>query len=185
MERRENGCANRYDYCCPLEWIYVEKSDEVTPRLMQMWRPLVERHSQIKWWVHWKKCFRGLVIGSNLRKEPDDDISNLRSVDVGKSVEILLREELGVLGFDSRRGLGIFLFTIASRTAPGPTQPPIQWVPGTLSLGINHPGREADHSPPSSVEVKNAWSHTSTPQNVIAWSLVKHSDNFIPLPYWK
>jgi hypothetical protein len=25
------------------------------------------------------------------------------------------------------------------------------------------PGREADHSPPSSAEVKNAWSYTSTP----------------------
>jgi hypothetical protein len=31
-------------------------------------------------------------------------------------------------GFDSRRGLEIFLFTTASRTALGPTQPPIQWV---------------------------------------------------------
>jgi hypothetical protein len=36
----------------------------------------------------------------------------------------------------------------------GPTQPPIQWVPGALSLGVKLPGREADHSPPSSVEVK-------------------------------
>jgi hypothetical protein len=33
---------------------------------------------------------------------------------------------IGVLGFDSRRGLGIFLFTTVSRTALGPTQPPIQ-----------------------------------------------------------
>jgi hypothetical protein len=41
----------------------------------------------------------------------------------------------GVLGFDSRRGLGIFLFTAASRTALGPTQPPIQWIPVALSLG--------------------------------------------------
>jgi hypothetical protein len=39
---------------------------------------------------------------------------------------------IGVLGFDSRRGLGIFLFTTASRTALGPTQPPIQWEPGAL-----------------------------------------------------
>jgi hypothetical protein len=61
---------------------------------------------------------------------------------------------IGVLEFDSRRGLGIFLFTTASRTALGPTQPPIQWVPGALSLGVKWPGREADHSPPSSAEVK-------------------------------
>jgi hypothetical protein len=61
---------------------------------------------------------------------------------------------IGVLVFDSRRGLGIFLFTTASRTALGPTQPPIQWVPGALSLGIKRPGREADHSPPYIAEVK-------------------------------
>jgi hypothetical protein len=61
---------------------------------------------------------------------------------------------IGVLGFDSRPGLGIFLFTTASRTALEPTQPPIQWVPGALSLGVKRPGREADHSHPSSTEVK-------------------------------
>jgi hypothetical protein len=82
-------------------------------------------------------------------------------------------------GFDSRRGLGIFLFTTAFRTALGPTQPPIQWVPGALSLGIRRPGCEAEHSPPSSAEVKNACSYTSTPQYVfMAWCLVKHRDNF-------
>jgi hypothetical protein len=47
--------------------------------------------------------------------------------------------------------------------ALGPTQTPIQWVPGALSLGLKWPGHEADLSPPSSVEVKNAWSCTSTP----------------------
>jgi hypothetical protein len=36
--------------------------------------------------------------------------------------------------FESRRGLGIFLFTTASRPALGLTQPPIQWVPGALSM---------------------------------------------------
>jgi hypothetical protein len=61
---------------------------------------------------------------------------------------------IGVLGFDSQRGLGIFLFTTVSRTALGPTQPPVQWTIGALSRGVKRPGREADHSPPSSAEVK-------------------------------
>jgi hypothetical protein len=30
----------------------------------------------------------------------------------------------------------------------------IQWVPGALSLGVKRSGREADHSYPSSAEVK-------------------------------
>jgi hypothetical protein len=42
------------------------------------------------------------------------------------------------------------------RPALGPIQPPVQWVPGALSLGVKWPGREADHSPLSSAEVKNA-----------------------------
>jgi hypothetical protein len=41
-----------------------------------------------------------------------------------------------------------------SRTALGPTQPPIQWVPGALSLGLERLGCEADHSPPSISKVK-------------------------------
>jgi hypothetical protein len=39
-------------------------------------------------------------------------------------------------------------------TALGPTQPPIQWVPGSPSLGVKRPGREADQSPPSSAEIR-------------------------------
>jgi len=62
--------------------------------------------------------------------------------------------KIGVLGFNSRGGLGIILFTTVSRMDLGPTQPPIQWVPGALSLEIKRSGHEADHSPPSSAEVK-------------------------------
>jgi hypothetical protein len=84
-----------------------------------------------------------------------------------------------VLGFDSRRGQGIFLCTTVPRTALGPNQPPIQWVPWALSLGVRRPRREADHSPPSSVEFNTAWNYTSTPQYVfMTWCLVKHRDNF-------
>jgi hypothetical protein len=51
-------------------------------------------------------------------------------------------------------GLRIFLFTTTSRTALGPTQPPIQWVPGALHLGVKLPRRESDRSLPSSAQVK-------------------------------
>jgi hypothetical protein len=43
------------------------------------------------------------------------------------------------------------------------------WVPGLKWLG-----READHSPLSNAEVKNARSYTSTPPYVfVAWCLIK------------
>jgi len=43
-------------------------------------------------------------------------------------------------------------------------------------------GREADHSPPSSAEVKNAWSYTPTPQYAfMAWFLFKNT--WTTLPY--
>jgi nitrate reductase NapE component len=72
------------------------------------------------------------------------------------SVSIVLGYGLedGDSRFDSRRGLGIFLFTTASRTALVPTQPPIQWVPGTVSAGLKRPGREAEHSPPSTPPIR-------------------------------
>jgi len=63
--------------------------------------------------------------------------------------------------FDSRQGKGTFLFSKISRRS-GPTQLPIKWVSGFFH-GINRPGRGADHSSPPSAEVKNGWSHTSTP----------------------
>jgi hypothetical protein len=46
-------------------------------------------------------------------------------------------------GFESQQGLGMYLFTTASRTALGPSQHPTQWVPGALSLEVNRPVRES------------------------------------------
>jgi hypothetical protein len=57
-------------------------------------------------------------------------------------------------GSNPGEGMGVFLFDTASRPALGSTQPPTQWVLGPLSLGVKWPGREANHSPPSSAEVK-------------------------------
>jgi hypothetical protein len=55
-----------------------------------------------------------------------------------------------------------FLYSMSSRLALGSTQPPIQWGPGVLSPGVKRPGREADHSPAASAEVK-MWIYTSIP----------------------
>jgi hypothetical protein len=56
---------------------------------------------------------------------------------------------------------------------------PASYPMGTLSLAVKCLGYEADHSPPPSAEIKNAWHYTSTPQYIfMAWCLVKHRDNF-------
>jgi hypothetical protein len=72
----------------------------------------------------------------------------------GKVSGIALGYGLDDRGFESRQGLRIFLFTTASRLALVPTQYPIQWVPGALSLEVKRPGLEADHSHPSRAGIK-------------------------------
>jgi hypothetical protein len=72
--------------------------------------------------------------------------------------------------------MGNFLFTTASRTDLGPSQPPIQWVPRIKRLR-----RGADHLLPSSVEVKwvELYPHSpNTPPRRGAQLIKKHSDNF-------
>jgi hypothetical protein len=93
------------------------------------------------------------------------------------SVRIVSRLWAEWLGFNTCQRQGILLFATASRPVMVPTQPPVQWVLGALSWGggVKKPVHEADHSPPSSVEVKNAWSYMSTaPYIFMAWCLVKH-----------
>jgi hypothetical protein len=92
---------------------------------------------------------------------------------------MVTRLRVGWLGFDSHQVLGIF---------PSPPRPERPWGPRSLlSNGyrrvlapeVNRPGRETDHSPPSSAKFKNAWSYTSTPHYVfMTWCLVKLRDNF-------
>jgi len=67
----------------------------------------------------------------------------------GSSVSIATGYGLDRPGIESRWGRD---FTHLSRPALGPTQPPVQWVPG-LSRGKERRGREADPSPPSSAVV--------------------------------
>jgi hypothetical protein len=76
---------------------------------------------------------------------------------------------IGVLGFDSRQGPGIFLFTTVSRTDVEPIHPPIQRVPGALSLGVKQLRREADHSPPFSAKVKECVELCLHSPNTSSW----------------
>jgi hypothetical protein len=64
-------------------------------------------------------------------------------------------------GVGVRVPLGWRLLSKSSRRALQSTQPPIQWVPGSLSAVVKRPGREADHSPPASSEVKKMWIYIS------------------------
>jgi hypothetical protein len=88
--------------------------------------------------------------------------------------QVFSSTELNVQGMDfTQRGWSSspgrtknFLLSTSSRLVLGPTQPPLQWVPGILSPGVKRSGREADHPPPTSAQVKNTWIYTSTPPYV-------------------
>jgi hypothetical protein len=73
--------------------------------------------------------------------------------------EFWLRAELpGYRGSIPSSGERIFPLASVSRPALGPTQPPVQWVlGGPFPGGKARPGRDADHSPPSSAEVENEY----------------------------
>jgi hypothetical protein len=64
------------------------------------------------------------------------------------------------------------------------THPPIHWVQTDLSLWLKHERREADHSPTSSVEVKNGGAIPPLPQ-VSSWhSALTQGVLFILLHYY-
>jgi len=61
--------------------------------------------------------------------------------------------------FDSRQRQEIFSFPQRpDHLLDNPV--PIQRLRGTLSFGVKQPGRESDHLPQTSAEVKNRWSYT-------------------------
>jgi hypothetical protein len=67
---------------------------------------------------------------------------------------------------------------ISAKPPLGPTQPPSQLVLGYISYRVKWQGREGDHSPPTSAEVKKAWMHTSIPPYVfMTYCLIKYMTN--------
>jgi hypothetical protein len=59
-----------------------------------------------------------------------------------------------------------FPFSMSSKLAVGPIQPPIQSEQRYISSGLKRPVRDAGHSPATSAEVKKTWVYTSTPTYV-------------------
>jgi hypothetical protein len=87
------------------------------------------------------------------------------SLSTDSSVGIALGYGLDDRGSRVRFPAGAGNFSLHHSVQNGSGAHPASYPMGTsaLSLGVKRAGREADHSPPSSAEVKNAWSYTSTP----------------------
>jgi hypothetical protein len=74
---------------------------------------------------------------------------------------------------DSIPGRGkSFLSSVGSTTALGLAQSPIQCVHGSLSPWVKRPRCEADHSPPSSADVKNGGATSPLP-HTSSWHSAK------------
>ena len=76
--------------------------------------------------------------------------------------------------YDNEQRKEVFSPSRMSRPAGGPTQPPFQWVTETL-VEVKRLWSESGHSSPSSAEVQNEWSYTST---LPAYLLGVYGDNF-------
>jgi hypothetical protein len=76
--------------------------------------------------------------------------------------------------FDSWQGQGFIFSSLCPQRLWSPPSLLSNRYRGLFCWGVKQLGREADHSSPSSAEVKNAWSYTSTPQYAfMAWCSVK------------
>jgi hypothetical protein len=67
--------------------------------------------------------------------------------------------------FESRYSQKLSLLNVV-QTSSGAHAASYPMDPGVLSMGVKLPGREADHSPPTSAEVKRTWIYTCTPRYV-------------------
>jgi hypothetical protein len=73
-------------------------------------------------------------------------------------------------GIDSRRGQETFLH----KDQAGSGAHPASYTMGTEAVppGVKRQGREADHSPPSSAQVKNGGAIPPLPLAFMAWCLI-------------
>jgi hypothetical protein len=78
---------------------------------------------------------------------------------VGKATGFVL-DDLGLFEFESRYCQEFFLPYVVQT---GSSAHPAFYRIGT---GVKRPGSEADHTPPTSAEVKKTWAYTSIPPYV-------------------
>jgi hypothetical protein len=106
--------------------------------------------------------------------------SRVISVDMTTRLRAGLPRKVGSTSGSSKR----FLYLQNFQTVLGAYLSSYPMDMGTLSSELKWPERESKHSPPSKVKLKNAWSHTSVPYDIMAWSLIKHccKFTFLPLP---
>jgi len=79
-----------------------------------------------------------------------------------------------------RRAKGYLSSPKACTPSPGPTKPPIQWVPGFICMEIKRPGRESDKSVPSSAEFKNE-RNSKPPPSMCLNGMYRENFIFVPL----
>jgi hypothetical protein len=143
---------------CWCRWLLVlMKSRIQSQAFVLMLRQAAICRSMTAWWrAECPRCSYYLHLGMHIAgkdKYVTDLHNNSSSVWVGISHSVQ-RQATG-WRFDLLKGSEIFLYFTGSRPALGPTQPPMQWIRGASSSGVKWPVRAADHSPPSSIEMKN------------------------------
>jgi hypothetical protein len=96
------------------------------------------------------------------------------SQDIAADIGTRLRTESS--GFRTPTEQLVSLFSIPSRSALGPAQPPIRWVPDSFR-GVSRSRREADYSPTTSAGVQDGRTYTFTSLMHLHGT---DSDNFTP-----
>jgi hypothetical protein len=93
----------------------------------------------------------------------------LRSRDSSVGIATRLRADDRRIGVRFPARKRDFLFSVKSRAALGPTQPPIQWLLVPVSPGVKRHVSDSDHSSPSSYKVKNGGAIPPSPYFFMAW----------------
>jgi hypothetical protein len=96
-----------------------------------------------------------------------------RSSSVSQYTKILAERPGSILGRDNE---GIFSLRHRVQTGSGSHPPSCPMgTGGAFPPEVKRPGREANHSPPSSAKIKNEWSYISIPTYVfMVWCLVRY-----------